>query len=249
MLSVSSISSWKMDAVKRPCATTLAILESKEPAKRFIVPVNDTPAGTNLSMLHSNIDQFCEPMDFYLPTAQRNTVVVGADGATHAGSFDLAYLGCLPGFVIMAAADEAELVHMVATAAAIDNRPSALRYPRGEGIGVPLPEHGEPLEIGRGRIVREGSSIAILSLGSIAALGSPDELRRQFDALALEDVFTAATGGKLEEGGSFRDVRASRRLSRSSSDSSMTTGRSLLASCMVLVRLAFRSRAVGCSMY
>src|SRR4029077_11557760 len=92
--------------------------------------------------------------------------LVGADGPTHAGSFALAYLGCLPGFVIMAAADEAELVHMVATAAAIDDRPSALRYPRGEGIGIPLPEHGEPLEIGRGRIVREGSSIAILSLGA-----------------------------------------------------------------------------------
>src|SRR5258706_5950058 len=92
--------------------------------------------------------------------------LVGADGPTHAGAFDIAYLGCLPGFVVMAAADEAELVHMVATAAAIDDRPSALRYPRGEGIGIPLPEHGEPLEIGRGRIVREGSSIAILSLGA-----------------------------------------------------------------------------------
>src|SRR5215469_927832 len=92
--------------------------------------------------------------------------LVGADGATHAGSFDVAYLGCLPGFVLMAAADEAELVHMVATAAAIDDRPSALRYPRGEGIGIPLPEHGEPLEIGRGRIVREGTSIAILSFGA-----------------------------------------------------------------------------------
>jgi len=92
--------------------------------------------------------------------------LVGADGATHAGSFDLAYLGCLPGFVIMAASDEAELVHMVATAAQIDDRPSALRYPRGEGIGIPLPEHGQPLEIGRGRIVREGTTIAVLSLGA-----------------------------------------------------------------------------------
>jgi 1-deoxy-D-xylulose-5-phosphate synthase len=92
--------------------------------------------------------------------------LVGADGATHAGSFDVSYLGCLPGFVIMAAADEAELVHMVATAAAIDDRPSALRYPRGEGIGIPLPEHGEPLEIGRGRVVREGTKIALLSFGA-----------------------------------------------------------------------------------
>ena len=92
--------------------------------------------------------------------------LVGADGATHAGSFDLAYLGCLPNFVIMAAADEAELVHMVATQAAINDRPSALRYPRGEGVGVELPENGVALEIGKGRIVREGSTIALLSLGT-----------------------------------------------------------------------------------
>jgi len=92
--------------------------------------------------------------------------LVGADGPTHAGSFDLAYLGCLPGFVLMAAADEAELVHMVATQVAIDDRPSALRYPRGDGIGIDMPEFGVPLEIGKGRIVREGSSIALLSLGT-----------------------------------------------------------------------------------
>jgi 1-deoxy-D-xylulose-5-phosphate synthase len=92
--------------------------------------------------------------------------LVGADGPTHAGSFDLAYLGCLPGFVIMAAADEAELVHMVATAATIDDRPSAFRYPRGEGVGVELPTEGVPLEIGKGRILREGSAVAILSLGT-----------------------------------------------------------------------------------
>jgi 1-deoxy-D-xylulose-5-phosphate synthase len=92
--------------------------------------------------------------------------LVRADGPTHAGSFDLAYLGCLPGFVLMAAADEAELVHMVATQVAIDDRPSALRYPRGDGIGVDMPEFGVPLEIGKGRIVREGSSIALLSLGT-----------------------------------------------------------------------------------
>ena len=92
--------------------------------------------------------------------------LVGADGATHAGSFDVTYLGCLPNFVIMAASDEAELVHMVATQAAIDDRPSALRYPRGEGVGVEMPAEGKPLEIGRGRIVREGSKIALLSLGT-----------------------------------------------------------------------------------
>ncbi|HLN09369.1 MAG TPA: 1-deoxy-D-xylulose-5-phosphate synthase, partial [Xanthobacteraceae bacterium] len=92
--------------------------------------------------------------------------LVGADGATHAGSFDIAYLGCLPGFVLMAAGDEAELVHMVATAAAIDDRPSAFRYPRGEGLGVEMPEEGKPLEIGKGRILREGTKVALLSFGA-----------------------------------------------------------------------------------
>jgi 1-deoxy-D-xylulose-5-phosphate synthase len=92
--------------------------------------------------------------------------LVGADGQTHAGSFDLSYLGCLPGFVLMAAADEAELIHMVATAAAIDDGPSAIRYPRGEGTGVTLPARGEILPIGKGRVLREGSAIAILSYGT-----------------------------------------------------------------------------------
>jgi len=105
--------------------------------------------------------------------------LVGADGATHAGSFDLAYLGCLPGFVIMAASDEAELMHMVATCAAIDDGPSAVRYPRGEGIGIALPERGTPLEIGRGRVVREGTTIALLSLGTRLqeCLKAADELQ------------------------------------------------------------------------
>ena len=92
--------------------------------------------------------------------------LVGADGPTHAGSYDVAYLGCLPDFVIMAAADEAELTHMVATAAAIDDRPSVVRYPRGEGVGVEIPERGEVLDIGKGRILREGTSVAILSFGA-----------------------------------------------------------------------------------
>jgi len=91
--------------------------------------------------------------------------LVGADGQTHAGSYDVTYLSCLPGFVVMAAADEAELVHMVATAAAIDDRPSSFRYPRGDGVGVEMPEKGEPLAIGKGRVVREGTKIALLSFG------------------------------------------------------------------------------------
>ena len=92
--------------------------------------------------------------------------LVGADGATHAGSFDVAYLANLPGFVVMAAADEAELMHMVATAAAHDKGPIAFRYPRGEGMGVDLPRKGTPLEIGKGRMIREGSRVAILSFGT-----------------------------------------------------------------------------------
>jgi 1-deoxy-D-xylulose-5-phosphate synthase len=92
--------------------------------------------------------------------------LVGADGATHAGSFDLAYLCTLPNFTVMAAADEAELVHMVHTAALHDSGPIALRYPRGNGVGVALPETPERLAIGKGRIVREGKKVAILSLGT-----------------------------------------------------------------------------------
>jgi 1-deoxy-D-xylulose-5-phosphate synthase len=92
--------------------------------------------------------------------------LVGADGATHAGAFDVAYLACLPDMVVMAAADEAELTHMVATAAAFDEGPIAFRYPRGEGVGVEMPQAGVPLEIGRGRIVREGARVALLSLGT-----------------------------------------------------------------------------------
>jgi 1-deoxy-D-xylulose-5-phosphate synthase len=109
--------------------------------------------------------------------------LVGADGATHAGSFDNAYLGCLPNFVIMAASDEAELVHMVATQVAINDRPSALRYPRGEGRGVEMPEVGIPLEIGKGRIIREGKKVALLSFGTRLA-----ECEKAADELAAHGL-------------------------------------------------------------
>ena len=118
--------------------------------------------------------------------------LVGADGPTHAGSFDIAYLGCLPGFVVMAAADEAELVHMVSTAVAIDDRPSALRYPRGEGMGVPMPTEGKPLEIGKGRIVREGSKIALFSFG--ARLG---ECLKAADELATYGLSTTVADARF----------------------------------------------------
>jgi 1-deoxy-D-xylulose-5-phosphate synthase len=109
--------------------------------------------------------------------------LVGADGATHAGAFDIAYLANLPGFVVMAAADEAELVHMVATAAAYDDGPIAFRFPRGEGVGVEMPERGTPLEIGRGRIVAEGGRVAILSFGTRLA-----EVMRAREALMARGI-------------------------------------------------------------
>jgi 1-deoxy-D-xylulose-5-phosphate synthase len=116
--------------------------------------------------------------------------LVGADGQTHAGSFDGAYLGCLPGIVLMAASDEAELMHMVATAAAIDDRPSAMRYPRGEGVGVELPERGTVLEIGKGRIIREGTKIAILSYGTRLqeCLKAADELQMKGLSTTVADA-------------------------------------------------------------
>ena len=118
--------------------------------------------------------------------------LVGADGPTHAGSFDLAYLGCLPQFVIMAAADEAELVHMVATAAKIDDRPSALRYPRGDGVGVEMPTVGVPLEIGRGRIITEGTTVALLSLGTRLA-----ECTKAAEILATHGISTTVADARF----------------------------------------------------
>ncbi|MEO1027864.1 MAG: 1-deoxy-D-xylulose-5-phosphate synthase [Pseudomonadota bacterium] len=116
--------------------------------------------------------------------------LVGADGPTHAGSFDIGYMGALPGMICMAAADEAELVHMVATTAAIDDTPSALRYPRGEGVGVEMPEIGQILEIGKGRILREGTSIALLSYGTRLkeALMAADMLSAQGLSVTVADA-------------------------------------------------------------
>jgi 1-deoxy-D-xylulose-5-phosphate synthase len=118
--------------------------------------------------------------------------LVGADGPTHAGSFDVGYLGQLPGFVLMAPSDEAELAAMVATAVAIDDRPSAFRYPRGEGVGVTIPEFSQPLEIGRGRIVREGNTVAILSLGARLA-----ESLKAADILAARGFSTTVADARF----------------------------------------------------
>jgi 1-deoxy-D-xylulose-5-phosphate synthase len=180
-----------------PSGTGLDRFAKKFPDRCFDVGIAEQHAVTFAAGLASEgMKPFCAIYSTFLQRAYDQVVhdvaiqrlpvrfaidragLVGADGATHAGSFDIAYLGCLPGMVLMAPADEAELAHMVATAAAIDDRPSAVRYPRGEGTGVALPAAPEVLEIGRGRVLREGGSIAILSLGTrlADALRAADEL-------------------------------------------------------------------------
>jgi len=118
--------------------------------------------------------------------------LVGADGPTHAGSFDVGYMGALPGMVLMAPGDEAELAGAIATAVAIDDRPSAFRYPRGEGVGVEIPEQAEVFEIGKGRIVREGTTVAILSFGTRLA-----ESLRAADQLAARGFSTTVADARF----------------------------------------------------
>ncbi|HVO13575.1 MAG TPA: 1-deoxy-D-xylulose-5-phosphate synthase [Alphaproteobacteria bacterium] len=180
-----------------PSGTGLNLFGKRFPGRTFDVGIAEQHAVTFAAGLAAEgIKPFCAIYSTFLQRAYDQVVhdvaiqrlpvrfamdragLVGADGQTHAGSFDLAYLGCLPDFVLMAAADEAELVHMVATAVAIDDRPSAFRYPRGEGVGIDMPERGEVLPIGRGRVLREGNTVAILSLGTRLqdALKAADEL-------------------------------------------------------------------------
>ena len=168
-----------------PSGTGIDLFEKAFPSRTFDVGIAEQHAVTFAAgMATEGLKPFCAIYSTFLQRAYDQVVhdvaiqnlpvrfaldragLVGADGATHAGSFDVAYLGCLPNFVIMAAGDEADLVHMVATQAAYDEGPSALRYPRGEGVGCDMPEIGVPLEIGRGRIVREGTRVALLSLGT-----------------------------------------------------------------------------------
>src|SRR5690606_28400188 len=118
--------------------------------------------------------------------------LVGADGATHAGAFDVAFLSNLPGFTVMAAADEAELVHMVATAAAHDDGPIAFRYPRGDGTGCEIPARGRPLEIGRGRLIRDGGRVALLSLGTRLS-----ETLAAAEALAAKGIATTVADARF----------------------------------------------------
>jgi 1-deoxy-D-xylulose-5-phosphate synthase len=168
-----------------PSGTGVDIFSKAFPDRTFDVGIAEQHAVTFAAgMATEGMKPFCAIYSTFLQRAYDQVVhdvaiqslpvrfaidragLVGADGATHAGAFDLAYLGCLPGFVIMAPADEAELKHMIATAAQIDDRPSAFRYPRGEGTGVALPERGIPLEIGKGRVIQEGTKVALISLGT-----------------------------------------------------------------------------------
>ncbi len=168
-----------------PSGTGLDRFAKRFPSRCFDVGIAEQHAVTFAAGLATEgIKPFCAIYSTFLQRAYDQVVhdvvlqslpvrfaidragLVGADGATHAGSFDLAYLGCLPGMVLMAPSDEAELAHMVATAVALDDRPSALRYPRGEGLGVAVPARGTVLALGRGRVVRQGERVAILSLGT-----------------------------------------------------------------------------------
>jgi 1-deoxy-D-xylulose-5-phosphate synthase len=132
--------------------------------------------------------------------------LVGADGPTHAGAFDVAFLNCIPGMVVMAAADEAELVHMVATAAAIDDRPSAVRYPRADGVGVKLPQVGRPIEIGRGRVLRRGDRVALLSFG--ARLGECLLAADRLSALGISTTVADARFSKPLDGELVHELAA-----------------------------------------
>ncbi|MCG7392402.1 1-deoxy-D-xylulose-5-phosphate synthase [Microvirga sp. ACRRW] len=192
-----------------PTGTGVDLFGKEFPARTFDVGIAEQHAVTFAAgMATEGYKPFCAIYSTFLQRAYDQVVhdvslqnlpvrfaidragLVGADGPTHAGSFDIAYLGTLPNMVVMAAADEAELVHMVATAAAYDDGPIAFRYPRGEGVGIDLPEKGEPLAIGKGRIVRQGSRIAILSLGTrlAEALKAAEELEARGLSTTVADA-------------------------------------------------------------
>jgi 1-deoxy-D-xylulose-5-phosphate synthase len=185
-----------------PGGTGLNILQKALPGRVFDVGIAEQHAVTfSAGMAAGGMKPFCAIYSSFLQRGYDQVVhdvalqnlpvrfmidragLVGADGPTHAGAFDIGYLSALPNMTVMACADEAELVHMMATAAAHDSGPIALRYPRGEGSGVPLPETGEVLEIGKGRILQEGRDVAILSFG--AHLTEATEAARALEARGL----------------------------------------------------------------
>jgi 1-deoxy-D-xylulose-5-phosphate synthase len=202
-----------------PSGTGIDVFEKSFPTRCFDVGIAEQHAVTFAAGLATEgLKPFCAIYSTFLQRGYDQLVhdvalqnlpvrfaidragLVGSDGATHAGSFDLAYLCCLPNMTIMAPADEAELMHMVATAAAHDAGPSAVRFPRGEGTGVALPERGEVLPIGKGRVLREGSDAAILSLGPrlAPALAATDQLAAQGISVTVADArFAKPLDGEL----------------------------------------------------
>ncbi len=192
-----------------PSGTGLDLFEQRFPDRMFDVGIAEQHAVTFAAgMATEGYRPFCAIYSTFLQRAYDQVVhdvaiqnlpvrfaldragLVGADGATHAGSFDLAYLCCLPNFTVMAPADEVELMHMVATATAHDSGPIALRYPRGEGWGLEMPERGQVLPIGKGRVVREGKDVAILSLGGRlqACLSAADHLHSRGVSCTVADA-------------------------------------------------------------
>ena len=196
-----------------PSGTGINILNDAFPARVFDVGIAEQHAVTFAAgMAASGLKPFCAIYSTFLQRGYDQIVhdvalqglpvrfaidragLVGADGATHAGAFDVAYLATLPGFTVMAASDEAELMHMVATAAAHDEGPISFRYPRGNGTGVLLPERGEPLEIGKGRIVSQGSDVAILSFG--AHLEEAEQAAKQLEVYGISVTLADARFAK-----------------------------------------------------
>ncbi|MGB8276376.1 MAG: 1-deoxy-D-xylulose-5-phosphate synthase [Methylovirgula sp.] len=194
-----------------PSGTGLDIFEKAFPKRTFDVGIAEQHAVTFAAGLATEgFKPFCAIYSTFLQRGYDQVVhdvaiqklpvrfaidragLVGADGATHAGSFDVSYLGILPGMVVMAAADEAELVHMVATAVAYDEGPIAFRYPRGEGVGIDMPAQGEVLPIGRGRVLREGNKVALLSFGTRLA-----EAVKAAEDLAAQGISTTVADARF----------------------------------------------------
>ena len=194
-----------------PSGTGLDLFAKRFPDRTFDVGIAEQHAVTFAAGLAADgVKPFCAIYSTFLQRGYDQVVhdvaiqnlpvrfaidragLVGADGPTHAGTFDIGYLGQLPGFVIMGAADEAELARMIATSAAIDDRPSAFRFPRGDGVGVQIPDFAEPLEIGKGRIVREGTTVAILSFGTRLA-----ECLKAADLLAARGYSTTVADARF----------------------------------------------------
>ena len=208
-----------------PAGTGVNKMADRFPARVFDVGIAEQHAVTFAAgMAASGLRPFCAIYSTFLQRGYDQVVhdvalqglpvrfaldragLVGADGATHAGAFDIGYLAALPGMVVMAASDEAELVHMVETAAQYDTGPIAFRYPRGNGRGIEIPERGTPLEIGKGRIVQEGSDVALLSLGAI--LGDAERAAARLETMGLSVTVADARFAKPLDMEMIRDLAA-----------------------------------------